>query len=273
MDLQVREGALGNISPTHSVTRGDLVASSQTGSIGERLRRAVLHPVAIGSAIAAALSLAFGQPGLAVAFGLIWLGTVAVKAGRGPAVARAPEISHLPPSIQADLMGVMSARDQLQVAARSVPAEQRPLFEGIEREAEELRGSVLQLGLSAGALHRRLETMRPEQMAAEEAALRARLEATSDEVARGQLEASLADHEQRVERRQRLLGRLERYRATIKSLETTAAEIVDRATDLAAGVPMEYDAFGARSPERKVSEMKASAAAREDVLGAETETR
>ncbi len=241
------------------------------GSFAGRVPRATLHPLSIAFAIVT-IAAAMIAPILALPAAGAWIASVVVIAARRGAGERLPDISHLPPSIQADLAGVTAALDRLRDAARAVPADQRPLFEGIQREADEVRESVLQLAIAAGALHRHLETMRPEQVEADLAALRARLETTGDEAARRQIEASIADNERRIERRQALLARLERYRATIKSLESTAAEVADRAVDLAAGAPMEYDAFDDRSPERKVSEMKASVAALEEVLRTDTET-
>ncbi|MFO8079450.1 MAG: hypothetical protein R6V07_03995, partial [Armatimonadota bacterium] len=80
------------------------------------------------------------------------------------------------------------------------------------------------------------------------------------------------DRASNPERRERLLARLARYRETLGSLEATAGELADRAMDLAAGAPMEYDTFDDQSPERKISEMKASVAAIEEVMRTETET-
>ena len=241
------------------------------GSFAGRALRAVLHPLPIAFAIVT-IAAALISPILALPAAGLWIGSVVGIAALRGARKRGPDISHLPPSIQADLAGVTSALDRLQTAARTVPADQRPLFEGIQREAEDVRASVLQLAMSAGTLHRHLALMRPEELQADLAALHARLDATSDEAARRKIEASIADHERRTERREQLLARLERYRATITSLEATAEEVADRAVDLAAGAPMEYDAFDDRSPERKVSEMKASVAALEEVLRTDTET-
>lgn len=232
--------------------------------------RAMVHPLPIvlaaGTVIAGLISVI-----LAIPLAAAWLASVIVIAHRRASRTRQPDISHLPPSIQADLLDVTAALDRLQSAARSVPPQQRPMFEGIEREADEVREAVLQLGIAAGALHRHLEATPPGQIEEELADLRARSDATKDEVSRGGIDASIAEREGRLERRERLLGRLERYRATLKSLEATARELADRAVDLAAGAPMEYDVLDEQSPERKISEMKASVAALEQVLRADTE--
>jgi hypothetical protein len=220
------------------------VAASSDDSFGSRLLRAMKHPVSLVSAIGAVIAGVF-VPVFVIPFALIWLVSVGVLSRERAATRGLPEISHLPPSIQADLLGVTTALDQLREAIRTVPSEQRPMFDGIEREAEEVRVSVLELGVNAGALHRHLETTRPVPGA--------------------------SPPEAEAERRERLLGRLQRYRETLQSLEETSRELADRAVDLAAGAPMTYDVIDERSPERKITEMKASMAALEEVMPVDTE--
>lgn len=202
----------------------------------------MVHPLPI---ILAAGTIAAGvlMPLLAIPGAAAWAISAAVIARRRAARKAQPDISHLPPSIQADLAGVSAALDQLQGAARSVSASQRPMFEGIEREAEEVREAVVQLGLRAGALHRQLEADIRQEGA-------------------GDADAG---------RRERLRARLLRQRETFHSLEESARELADRAMDLAAGGSMGYDELDDQSPERKISEMKASVAAIEEVTRIDTD--
>ncbi len=219
------------------------MAGASERSFASRAFRAMLHPLPIASAVAAVIA-GIVAPVLAIPVALLWGASVVGLAARGAGKPRPSGVSHLPPSIQADLLAVTTALDELQDAARSVPSEQRPMFEGIEGEAEQVRSSVIDLALKAGALHRHLEATRPP-------------------------DAAGADEDGR---RGRLLQHLQSYRMTLRSLEATAAELADRAIDLAAGAPIGYDALDERSPERRISEMKASMAAIEEVMRTETET-
>ncbi|MGM0494487.1 MAG: hypothetical protein ACQER1_16265 [Armatimonadota bacterium] len=219
------------------------MAASSEGSFFSQLPAAMRHPLpvvlAVGTVIAGVVHLLLAIPGA-----LAWAVATGVIAGRRATDRSAPDVRALPPSIQADLMGVTTALDHLQDAVHSVPSEQRPMFESIEREARQVRDSVIALGLRAGMLHRHLEATRQDE---------------------GERPAN-------PERRERLMERLARSRETLQSLEATAGELADRAMDLAAGAPMEYDTFDDQSPERKISEMKASVAAIEEVMRTETET-
>ncbi|MBD3292239.1 MAG: hypothetical protein GF393_04900 [Armatimonadia bacterium] len=208
-----------------------------------QLPRALVHPLPI---VFAAATIAAGvlMPLLALPGAAAWAISLGAIARRRVARSARPDTSHLPPSIQAELLDVTVALDQLQGAARSVPASQRPMFDGIEREADEVRDSVRQLAVQAGTLHRRIEA----------------------EVREG------GSREADAQRRERLLARLERYRGTLRSLEESATDLADRALDLATEAPMGYDALDEQSPERKISEMKASVAAIEEVMRADTET-
>ncbi len=230
----------------------------------------MVHPLPIASAAATILAGIF-LPVLTIPLGLVWLISVGALAARRGDQRQLPDISHLPPSLQADLLEVTNALDQLQDAVRSVPEEQRPMFEGVIDEAEEVRESVLNLGVRAGAVHRHIEQMHAAETEDDLREHRERLKAAEDDSARRQIEASIAELEGRIERRDRLMNRLERYRGTIRSLESSAIDLADRAVDLAAGAPMEYDSLDERSPERKMSQMKASVAALEEVMRADTE--
>ena len=220
------------------------MAKKTGGSFLAELPRAMLRPLPVVTAIATAAAGVFGAALVAISLGVVWLASTWVVAGRRARESAAPDISQLPPSIQADLLGVTTALDQLVDAMRAAPDEQQPMFEGIRGEAEEIRASVLDLGIKAGALHRHLEATVPTEGA----------------------------EEPNPQRRERLLARLASYRETLHSLETTASELADRTLDLAAGAPMGYDELDELSPERKISEMKASMAAIEEVMQSETET-
>ena len=202
----------------------------------------MLHPLPVVLAVGTVIA-GFVMGLLAIPGALAWAIATGVIAGRRASQKAEPDVSTLPPSIQADLLDVTTALDQLREAVRSVPEPQRPMFEGIEREAEEVRASVLELGVTAGALHRHLEATRPEESVPEA----------------------------NPKRREQLLGRLGRYRATIHSLEETARDLTDRALALAGAGQMGYDELDEESPERKISEMKASMAAIEEVLRADVE--
>ncbi|MFW5867188.1 MAG: hypothetical protein ACOCX2_05190 [Armatimonadota bacterium] len=218
------------------------MAASSQGSFFRQLPRAMAHPLpavlAVGTVIAVVVS-----PLLAIPGAVAWAAATGVIAGRRASARSGPDVGALPPSLQADLLDVTTALDRLQEAARSVPAEQKPMFEGIQREAAEIRSSVVELAAQAGALHRHLEATRPDG---------------------GQAPGD-------GERRERMLARLAQYRETLQSLEASARNLADRAVELAAGAPMEYDVLDDRSPERKISEMKASMAAIEEVMRTETE--
>ena len=218
------------------------MAAQSDASFLSQLPRAMVHPLPI---ILAAGTIAAGvlMPLLAIPGAAAWAISAGVIAGRRAAQRAQPDLTSLPPSIQADLLGVTTALDRLQEAARSVPEAQRPMFEGIEREAEDIRGSVLRLALQAGLLHRSIEA----------------------ELREGD------GREADAQRRERRLATLEHQRTTLHSLEKSARDIADRAMDLAAGPPMGYDALDEQSPERKISEMKASMAAIEEVMRSNTE--
>jgi hypothetical protein len=218
------------------------VTAQSDGSLFSVLPGAAVHPLPLLLA-AGTVAAAFVMPLLAIPGAAAWAVATGAIAHRRTAKEAEPDISSLPPSLQADLLDVTTALDQLQDAVRSVPDQQRPIFEGIERESEEVRESVVQLAVTAGALHRHIEAMQSD---------------------RGTPEAGAG-------RRERLLARLERYRATLQSLEDTAQDLTDRALDLAAGGAMGYDEFDEQAPERKITEMKASMAAIEEVMQADTE--
>ena len=210
------------------------------GSFAGRALRAVLHPLPIAFAVVT-VAAALISPILALPAAGLWIGSVVGIAALRGARKRGPDISHLSPSLQRDLLGVTTALDQLQDAAKAVPDEQKPMFESIEREAVDVRSSVLEFAVKAGALHRHLEATRPDA------------------------EQAPGD----AERRERMLARLAQYHETLQSLETTARDLADRAVELAAGAPMRYDALDEQSPERKISEMKASMADIEEVMRAQ----
>lgn len=236
-----------------------------------RLARAAVKPLPIGIAVLTVFGSLLAPvvlvPGIAA-----WLLAVLITAYAAKPARRGPDVSHLPPSIQADLLDVNEALDRLRAAVRDVPPAHRPLFEGIEREAEEVRESVLRLGRQAGTLHRHLASSGAETLAAQAEGLRARLEHTTDESARREIEQSIKRVEARQAHREGLVGKLEQYRATLASLQATAEELADRAASLAAGAPLEYDMHDDQSAMRRITEMKASVAALEEVLGTETET-
>ena len=69
------------------------------------------------------------------------------------------------------------------------------------------------------------------------------------------------------------MATLERYRATLRGLQASAEELAGRAVNLAAGGELAADeAFDEQSSARRITELKASVAALEEVMRAETET-
>ena len=230
---------------------------------------AMKSPVPVGIAIATVIGGIIISPWLLPAGVAAWLVATGVSAARQISAGRPPDISHLPPSIQAELLAVGEALDELQKAAISVPAHQRPMFEGIEQEAEEMRDAVLRLGLTAGDLHRHLEAHRPEEMGERLDYLRSRLTEDEDSRALPEIEHKISTLERRMERREELMERLAHYRSSIRSLQTTCQDLANRATDLATARPKDYD-YDEEAPERRMSEMKASVAALEEVMRRDT---
>jgi chromosome segregation ATPase len=143
------------------------------------------------------------------------------------------------------------------------------MFEGIRRDAVEVRRSVLELGLRAGDLHRHIEANLPHTLEDRLEGLQARLAEADNDEARAETERSIEALEPRLERREQLLERLAEYRTTIRSLQATAEDLANRAEDLATRDEVEYD-YDEQSPERKISEMKASVAALEEVMRRDT---
>lgn len=246
-----------------------MAASSET-SAGRAALEAMVSPVPVGIAIATVIGGIAVSPLLLLPGAAAWLLSVGIiAAGKTSRRPPPPDVSHLPPSIQAELAEVGGALDELQRAARSVRADQRPMFEGIEQEAEEVREAVLRLGITAGDLHRHLEAHGPEEMEERLEHLRSRLSAEEGSTARPEIEHEIATLERRMERREELMERLAHYRSSIRSLQTTCQDLANRATDLATERPMEYD-YDEQAPERRMSEMKASVAALEEVMRRDT---
>ncbi len=230
--------------------------------------RAITSSLPIGIAVATVAG-AFLSPWLIIPGAGAWLLSVGLLAARHRPTREDPDISHLPPSIQAQLWDVTRALDELQIAARSVPDRQRVMFEGIQRDAADVRRSVLELGLRAGDLHRHIEANLPPTLQDRLERLRARLAESDGESSRGETERSIEALERRLERREQLLERLREYRTTIRSLQATAEDLANRAETLATRDEVEYD-YDEESPERKISEMKASVAALEEVMRQDT---
>lgn len=244
------------------------MAGRRGGSSSQATLRAMTGPLPVGIAVATVIGGIAITPWLLLPGAAAWLLAVAVgAAGREP-VRVVPDVTHLPPSIQAELAGVGAALDALQRAARSVAASQRPVFEGIEREAEEMREAVVRLGLTAGDLHRHLEANRPEEMADRLEYLRSQVEAAEGGAA-PEIKHEISTLEGRVQRREQLMERLTHYRSSIRDLQTSCEELANRATDLATAGPLQYD-YEEQAPDRRMAEMKASVAALEEVMMRDT---
>jgi len=204
-----------------------------------------------------------------------WLIAVAVTAGLRAHAQSQPAIdtTGLPPSIQRELDGVNRALDQMQAAIATVPADQRVLFADVEEQAQQVRDAVTRMARSAGALHIYLAANRAEELQGRLEGLKQRLAAATDDAARAELGAAVANAEAQLARREQLLATLERYRATLRGLQATAEELAGRAVNLAAGGELAADeAFDEQSPARRITELKASVAALEEVMGTQTET-
>ncbi len=232
--------------------------------------RALIHPLPIVLAVGTVVS-AMAAPILVMPGAIAWLLSVIVIAGMRSVRGRGPEVDvgALPPSIRAALAGVDEAIDELQRAIGSVPAEQMPMFEGVRQDAEQVRSAVWRLASSAGALHRHLASNRPEDLQSEIDGLRARLDGTEDPGARADLESALERAEARVQRREAQMVTLERYRATLRDLQTSAQEMADRAVNLAAGESLEARQYDEESPVHRMTELKAGVAALEEVMGSD----
>ena len=225
----------------------------------------------VGIAIATVIGGIAVSPLLLLPGAAVWLLAVGIiAAGRTSTHRPPPDVSHLPPSIQAELAEAGAALDELKRAARSVPSDRRMMFAGIEQEAEEVREAVLRLGLTAGDLHRSIEANRPEEITERIESLRARLEEEGGDAPRPEVEHEMRALEHRIRRREELLERLERYRASIRALQDDCRDLADRATDLATRRP-EVHSVDENAPERRMSEMKASIAALEELMQRDTD--
>lgn len=242
------------------------------GSPMSRALRAAVHPLSLviaAGTIAGALLL---SPLVIVPGAAAWVASVLLLALRRRApTEEGPDTSRLPPSLQRDLQGVLAAIDELQAAIAGVSPDQRPVFEDVERQADGLRATAKRIALSAGALHARLADSRPQALEAEREQLRRRLEATRDDAARRNIEASLEAVRVRLQRREELMARLERHRATLRAMQSTAEELADRAARLASG-EMALEQMDEQAPARRVEELQASVAALEEVMRTDVQT-
>lgn len=241
-------------------------------STSAQIKRVIFEPGPIVIALATIAGSIFLSPLLVIPGAAAWVITVMSMAGRRARRLREPIIdtSGLPPSIQADLQGVNASLDALGRALARVPEEQRVMFVGVEEEAREVRAAVVRMAQAAGALHEYLAAHRADDLQARLEAGRQRLAATTDPAARVPLEAEIARAEQRLARRQDMLATLERYRAALRELQGSAQDLADRAVNLSAGGELtRHDEFDEQSPIRKITELRASVAALEEVLGAQ----
>lgn len=231
--------------------------------------QAVFNPLPVGIALATIVATLLVSPLVLIPGGIIWVGAVlATAAAKSRAQHEARlDITNLPPSLRHDLEGLNGALDDLRAAIASVPADHRILFVDIEREAREVRDAVVQMAGSAAALHRYLATNRAEDLQERLAALRQRLSETQDQAMRTELEAAIGDTEAQLERRERLITTLNRYRATLHGLQATAEELASRAVNLAVGGELAaQETFDETSSAHHIAELKASAAALEEVM-------
>ncbi|MGD9498116.1 MAG: hypothetical protein AB7Y46_17575 [Armatimonadota bacterium] len=251
------------------------MAAQPGGSVLEHIPGALWGPFPIVVALATIAGSIFLTPLILIPGAAAWLIAVAVTAGVRAYAQRpaAIDIRGLPPSIRRDLEGVNQALADLHAAIEAVPVQQRVLFADVEQEAREVRDAVVRMAVAAGSLHSYLASHPAEQMQAQLALLRGRLESAVEPAVRAEIEAAIASAEARLARREQLMAMLQRYRATLTGLQASAQELAGRAVKLTAGADLAADAaFGEDSAARRISELKASVAALEEVMEAETET-
>jgi len=236
---------------------------------------ALFGPFPIIVALATIAGAVFLNPLVLIPGAAAWLVAVVATAAVRSRKPREVEIdtTGLPPSIQRELDGVNRALDQMHSAVASVPAEQRVLFADVEEQARQVRDAVARMARSAGALHTYLAAHRADDLQGRLEGQRARQAAAQDDAARAEIEAAIASAEGQLARREQLMATLERYRATLRGLQASAEELAGRAVNLAAGGELAADeAFDEQSSARRITELKASVAALEEVMRAETET-
>ncbi len=251
------------------------MAAQPGGSPAGRVMPALLGPWAIGIAIATVAGAVLVSPLLLIPGAGAWLiAVIATAAARGRKAREARiDTTGLPPSIQRELDGLNRALDQMQTAIATVPADRRVLFADVENQARQVRDAVTRMARSAGALHTYLAANRAGELQGRLEGLRQRLATVGDDAARAEIEAAIGLAEAQLARREQLLATLERYRATLRGLQATAEELAGRAVNLAAGGELAADeTFDEQSPARRVTELKASVAALEEVMRTETET-
>jgi len=237
--------------------------------------RAAVSPLPIGIAIATVAGAVLVSPLLLIPGAGAWLvAVIATAAVRGRRAREARiDTAGLPPSIQRDLDGVNRALDQMQSAIATVSADQRVLFADVEEQARQVRDAVTRMARSAGALHAYLAAHRGDEAQGQLEGLRQRLAGAQDDGARAEIEAAIASAEAQLARHEQLLATLERYRATLRGLQATAEELAGRAVNLAVGGELAADdVFDEQSTARRITELKASVAALEEIMGTETET-
>jgi len=248
------------------------MAAPPGASLSAQIGRALFDPGPIIIALATIAGSIFLSPWLLAPGAAAWVIAVMVTAGLRAQRERRPVIdtTGLPPSIQADLQSVNAALDALSRAVARVPEDQRVMFAGIEQEALEVRDAVMRMAQAAGALHDHLAANRADDLHGRLDGQRQRLAAATDPAARVPLEAEIARTEERLARRQDMLATLERYRTALRELQGSAEDLADRAVNLSAGGELAlHEEFDEQSPIRKITELRASVAALEQVLGTE----
>ncbi|MGC9319154.1 MAG: hypothetical protein ACP5KN_14070 [Armatimonadota bacterium] len=243
------------------------MADSSGASGLSAVARGARHPLSLVIGAATLVGAVLVAPWLIAPGAALWL---AVSYALGRARTPAPpsiDTSGLPPSIQRDLAGVGEAVARLREAVDRLGPGQREMFAGLEDEAGELREAAARLALTAGVLHEQVARERPEELQAQIEGLQGRLEATDREAARGRLQGAIEGLQRRLARRDELMERLERYRATLDGMQAEIEELADRAGGLARGEEWAADE-ALEEPRRRMDSLKASVAAAEQVMGA-----
>lgn len=228
--------------------------------------RAAVSPAALVVAAATAAGAIFLTPWLVVPGGIIYAALVyALGPARRAARPRPPlDASALPPTIQRDLSGVRQALAGIRQAVASARAEQRPLLEGLLEEAAAVEEAAERLARSAAQLHGYLAARNETELRQRIEGLEADLGRAEDELARGQLEGALASSREELAQRDSLRGVLERWHATMRSLEASVAGAQSRVLRLAAGQLAASEAD--REPLPELEEMRGTIAALEEVM-------
>jgi len=227
--------------------------------------RAAVSPAALVVAVAT-VGAAFISPWLVLPGAVLYAALVYAlgPARRRPRRRARLDPSGLPPTIQRDLLAVRESLTALREAALSAGRDQRPLFEGLLTEADELEGAVDRLAAQAARLHHYLSATEEATLTSRARQLEADLARTEDAQSRGDLEQALAASRAQLAQRAELRKVLDRYYATMRNLQASASGLHTTIIRLAAGEIVASETGEQPIPE--LSELRGTVAALEEVM-------